>query len=124
MLEDKFRQHVMEQIRRLRDRYHPRDFLIMVERHGVVGAAKRLLADPRHTSYGLERLWELKELDASVEFAVCLPWFQPLFTPEEIDEAAGRLVRHEFPLQERLKRAEQSPPAWFVDASLTVEGNE
>ena len=51
------------------------------------GRNEGLLADPRHASYGFERLWELQALDASVEFAVCLPWFRDLFTPDEIEEA-------------------------------------
>jgi hypothetical protein len=88
-----------------------------VERHGAVGATKRLLADPRHTSYGFERLWELQALDASVEFAVCLPWFRDLFTPDEIEEAENRLILHDFPLQECLERASRVPPQWVVVAT-------
>jgi Deoxyribonuclease NucA/NucB len=41
----------------------------MVSEHGAVGASKRLLADPRHTSHGFERPYELGELHASIEFA-------------------------------------------------------
>ena len=67
-----------------------------------------------HTSYGFERLWELGELGASVEFAVCLPWFRELFTVEEQEEAERRLVLHDFPLARRLAEAEQRPPAWAV----------
>ncbi len=121
VLEDRFRQHVMEQVRRLRDRYNPAEFLIMVSEHGAVGATKRLLADPRHTSYGFERLHELGALDASVEFAVSLSWFQPLFRVDEVEEAERRLLLHEFPLRERLARAERTPPAWSVDPPLTDE---
>jgi hypothetical protein len=97
VLEDRFREHAMTQVKRLQGRYNPTDFLAMVAQHGAVGATKRLLADPRHTSYGFERLWELKALDASVEFAVCLPWFHDLFTEDEIEEAENRLILHNFP---------------------------
>jgi hypothetical protein len=45
----------------------------MLRERGAVGATKQLLADPRHTSYGFEKLWEMGELETSVEFAVCLP---------------------------------------------------
>jgi hypothetical protein len=38
---------------------------------------ERLLTDPRSTSYGVEKVWELNSLDARVEYAVCLPWFKP-----------------------------------------------
>jgi len=93
----------------------------MVSEHGAVGATNRLLADPHHTSYGFERLHELGALDASVEFAVCLSWFQPLFTVDEVEEAERRLLLHEFPLRERLARAERTPPAWSVDPPLTDE---
>jgi hypothetical protein len=58
---------------------------------------------------------ELGELDASVDFAVCLPWFQPLFTGAEIEEAERRLILHGFRLKERLDRARRTPPAWSVD---------
>lgn len=84
----------------------------MVYQYGGVGASKRLLADPRHTSYGFEKLWEMGELERSVEFAVCLSWFSPLFTDGEVSEAENRLLLHDFPLAERLAAREASPPAW------------
>jgi hypothetical protein len=77
-LADRFHKHVNFEIRRLQGRYNPTEFRRMVEQYGAVDAAKRLLADPRHTSYGFERLWELSALDASIEFAACLPWFREL----------------------------------------------
>lgn len=76
--------------------YNPTEFYRMVERHGgVAPTAHRLLADPRHTSYGFQRLYEMDRLDASVEYAVCLPWFSELYTPEEQDEARTWLLLHE-----------------------------
>ena len=38
--------------------------------------AKILLANPRLTSEGFERLWEMGELNRSVEFVANLPWFR------------------------------------------------
>ncbi len=64
---------------------------------------------------------ELGALDAGVEFAVCLPWFQPLFTAAEIGEAEQRLLLHDFPLRDHLARVERTPPPWVVDRPLTDE---
>lgn len=123
-LEERFRQHVMAEVKRLQGRYNPTEFLRMVHEHGAVGATKRLLVDPRSTSYGFGRLWDLGALDASVEFAVRLPWFQLLFTPDEIEKAEQRLVAHDFPLGERLGQATRTPPSWLVDDSLPDESDE
>ena len=37
------------------------------------------------------------ELSRSVEFATNLPWFTPLFTDDELNEARSRLILHDFP---------------------------
>lgn len=113
-LRKRFDQHVLAGVDRLKGRgYNPTLFLRLVQEHrSAVSATKQLLRGGRHTSYGFERLWELKELEVSVEFAVCLPWFQDLFTLEEQDEAERRLVLHDFPLQQRLDVARRQPPAW------------
>jgi hypothetical protein len=92
--------------------YRPTDFLEMVRLHGAVGATKRLLAMPGHTSYGFQRLYELGRLDASVEFGACLPWFEELFTGDEIKEARTRLIVHKFPLKEKLAAAVAARPDW------------
>jgi hypothetical protein len=113
-LQERFQQHVMGEVQRLKNRYNPTLFLQMVRVHGAVVAAKRLLADPRHTSYGFEKLWEMGELESSVEFAVCLPWFAELFTDAEKEEAERRLVLHEFPLSDRLAAASAYPPEWTL----------
>jgi 5-methylcytosine-specific restriction protein A len=112
-----FNRHILDGIPRLRKlNYNPFEFLEMVERYGgAVGATKHLLADPRHTSYGFQRLYELKRLEDSVEFATCLPWFNELFTPAELEEAETRLIAHEFPLKSRLSAAAESPPAWLQE---------
>ena len=105
----RFRDHVTGGLAKLRGRYNPHLFLGMVQERGAVAAAKRLLADPRHTSYGFEKLWETQELESSVEFAVCLPWFSELFTEAEIAEAERRLLLHDFPLRERLDSVSARP---------------
>lgn len=121
--EAKFQQHVLADIERLKGRYNPTIYRVMISEHGAVETAKRLLADPASTSYGFEKLWKLGSLDASVEYAVCLPWFQPLFTLAEVEAAERRLVLHDFPIQERLERAARNPPSWTVDSVLTDEGD-
>jgi len=96
--------------------YKPTLFLRLVHEHGsAVAASKQLLRAGRHTSHGFERLWEMGELGASVEFAVCLPWFQELFTLEEQQEAERRLVLHDFPLRQRLEAAQRHAPEWIDD---------
>jgi hypothetical protein len=36
-------------------------------------------------------------LNRNVEFVANLPWFQELFTEDELDEARTRLTLHDFP---------------------------
>lgn len=117
-LEKRFETHLLTDVDELRGRYDPRLFQQMIHRHGGVGTAQRLLADPRHTSYGFEKLWELRELERSMEFAVLLPWFRSLFTVEEQDEAERRLILHDFPVKERLASRSTSPPSWVSAALL------
>lgn len=111
-LAERFDAYVLGGVDRLKALgYNPALFLTMAALPGgVVVAARRLLAGPRRTSDGFRRLYEMGELGSSVEFAVCLPWFAPLFTDEEVDEARVRLVLHEFPLDRRL--AATSTPGW------------
>ncbi|CAN3983482.1 HNH endonuclease [Kitasatospora purpeofusca] len=80
--------------------YNPIAFLGMIKTSGGVSTAKKLLASAEDTSYGFARLWEKKKLDASVEFAVCLPWFRELFTEEELHRAEFRLTEHHFDLDQ------------------------
>jgi hypothetical protein len=114
-LAQKFDAYVLDGVDHLRARgYHPTLFLATVAQCGsVVATTKLLLADPRRTSYGFEKLWEMKELDRSVEFAVCLPWFRRLFDDDEVDEARRRLILHDFPLMQRLAVESAHPPAWY-----------
>lgn len=65
-------------------------FLQMLEEHGGVATAKRLLrADQPQT--GLYKLWELKLLASSTEALVLKERYRSLFTAEEIAEAHRRL---------------------------------
>jgi hypothetical protein len=96
--------------------YNPTQFLEMVQSTGdAVQATKRLLASPRHTSYGFQRLYTLGRLVDSVEFAALLPWFEPLFTVDEREEARTRLILHDFPVEAKLRAATATPPAWVED---------
>lgn len=71
-------------------------FLQMLEEHGGVETAKRLLAKS-DAQMGLSRLWELGLLHESMEAVI---WdntrFHPLFTPSEIEEAHKRLDAFEY----------------------------
>ncbi|WP_382465491.1 hypothetical protein ACFIN9_18785 [Streptomyces noursei] len=115
MLEAEFEEYVSRGIATLkRVGYNPIRFLEMVgECGGALGATKRLLSNSRHTSYGFERLWGLGRLDATVEYAACLPWFEELFAPQEIYEASTRLITHDFPLPSRI--AAETAPAWLSE---------
>ncbi|MFF3595646.1 hypothetical protein [Kitasatospora indigofera] len=113
VLEREFERYVLAGIPDLQRRgYNPSLFLRMVREHGAVRAAKRLLSSGAGTSTGFTTLWKLGRLDASVEYAVCLPWFRELFSQEEAERAERRLDLHEFPLR-RIWDAE--PPQWYLD---------
>ncbi|MFI1196965.1 hypothetical protein ACH4T9_27410 [Micromonospora sp. NPDC020750] len=116
-LRERFHEYVLGGLPRLmRLGYNPFQFRELVERHGdAVGATMHLLADPRHTSYGFQRLFDLGRLEDTVEFAACLPWFTELFHPQELHEARTRLIVHGFPLDARLAAAAASPPNWLTD---------
>ncbi|WP_426509439.1 hypothetical protein ACPPVO_01595 [Dactylosporangium sp. McL0621] len=119
-LAQRFTQYVLDGIPQLvRLGYRPNEFQTMVHAYGAVGATKRLLADPRHTSYGFQKLYELGRLDSSVEFAVLLPWFEDLFTEDERYEARTRLVLHDFPVDAKLRSATATPPPWTNDEDGT-----
>jgi hypothetical protein len=65
-------------------------FKRMINEHGGVQAAKRLLAK-QEIQEGLMKLWELQLLNQSMEALVIQKRFQSLFTPAEIAEAHWRL---------------------------------
>jgi uncharacterized membrane protein len=114
----RFHQHVLADVAYLKTRgYNPTRFIALIAQTGsAVAAAKQLLDDPRHTFYGFERLWEMGELARSVEFAANLPWFQPLFTDQELQAGRSRLALHDFPVEARMAAAAAEPPAWTKTA--------
>jgi hypothetical protein len=65
-------------------------FRQMIDEHGAVDAAKRLLAT-RDIQTGLMRLWKMESLSKSMEALVIQARFQPLFSDHEIAEAKRRL---------------------------------
>ena len=70
--------------------YHAAYFKRMLDEHGGLEAAHRLLAGPE-TQSGLFKLWELGLLDSSVEALVIQERFRPLFSEKEIARAHQRL---------------------------------
>ena len=68
-------------------------FLRMVNDHGGVAAAQRLLAAPEPQA-GLSSLWELDLLDYSMEALVLEPRWAELFTDAERKAARYRLDQH------------------------------
>ena len=46
---------------------------MIAQNKSVVIVAKMLFASPRLTTEGFERLWEMGELNRSIEFAATLP---------------------------------------------------
>ena len=62
----------------------------MVQQHGGVAAAKRLLFSPVAQS-GLTKLWERERLDISMEALVVQERWKPLFSDAERQTARERL---------------------------------
>lgn len=71
--------------------YKATSFLQMVNEHGGVETARRLLRQP-NPAEGLTRLWEMGRLDLSVEAFVLRPEYATLFTPEELAVARRHLA--------------------------------
>ena len=65
-------------------------FKRMIDEHGGVQAAKRLLA-MQEIQEGLMKLWGMNLLRQSMEALVIQERFEPLFTEAEIAEARRRL---------------------------------
>ncbi|MCW1968699.1 MAG: hypothetical protein KIH69_011365 [Anaerolineae bacterium] len=70
--------------------YRATVFRRMVNEHGGVKTAKRLLATNTMQS-GLYELFNCGRLDLTVESLVCQPEYQSLFTHEELEEAKRRI---------------------------------
>jgi len=91
--------------------YSPTRFIQMVAEFGGVDAAHALLKGPE-ASDGFSQLWEMNRLDMSVEAKVLLPWFEELFTNEELRNARRKLEAHRFDVESYLANARLSPPDW------------
>lgn len=118
MLAAKFEAYLQADVEDLTGVYNPTYFRRMLGDLGGVGTAKLLLEPHRSSAYGFERLWELGQLERSLEFAVLLPWFAELFTVDELEEARRRLVLLDFDVEGRLSTRTSSLPEWV--ASLPV----
>lgn len=77
--------------------YNATYFLRMLDDHGGVETAHRLLEPHSAVSDGFTTLVLEKRLDLSVEATVLKPEFQPLFTQDELDEARRRLAPYDWP---------------------------
>lgn len=91
-LENKFHQAMLGIYEQANDacEYNPTRFLQMVQEHGGIETARRLLAKDEVQS-GLTTLWECHRLDLSMEALVIQPRFRSLFTELEIATARERL---------------------------------
>ena len=68
--------------------YVPTRFLQMLQEHGGVETARRLLPQ---MSEGFAKLWEKGRLDLTVEYVILQPQWRSLFTDAERDIARRRL---------------------------------
>lgn len=90
-LEEQFHHAMISVYENAKDHdYFATYFKRMINEHGGVQAAKRLLAK-QEIQEGLMKLWELQLLNQSMEALVIQKRFQSLFTPAEIAEAHRRL---------------------------------
>lgn len=96
-VEQQFHEAMIEVYRRAKSEcgYNATRFYLMVEKHGGVETAHRLLAG-EGASDGLTELWRQGRLDISVERQVLLPQFASLFTEAEREKARTRLRDLEF----------------------------
>lgn len=70
--------------------YNATRFIQMVQNHGGVEAARRLLHTPGF-QYGFTELWQCGRLDITMEALVIQPQYHELFAEEEINIARSRL---------------------------------
>ena len=90
-LSELFHKNMVQVYEKAKDQdYFATQFKSMLDQHGGVETAKRLLAKSQPQT-GLFRLWEMKILDSSMEALVIQERFSELFTDEEINEARNRL---------------------------------
>ncbi len=90
-LEDEFHRAMVSVYEAAKEHdYYATYFKQMLDTHGGLEAAKRLLAKDEIQT-GLMKLWELKLLHHSMEAAVLEERFRSLFTEAELREAWRRL---------------------------------
>jgi hypothetical protein len=90
-LQDQFTQELRGTYESARRRgYIATYFLQMLEEHGGVETARKLLAKPEPQT-GLFELWQLNLLHESMEAVVLQNKFKELFTPDELEKAHRRL---------------------------------
>ncbi len=70
--------------------YNPTRFIQMLEDHGAVDTAI-VLVNGAKIHEGLEKLWEFKRLDLSVEAIICREPYCHLFSDEILAKAKNRL---------------------------------
>ena len=100
-LGERFEREVLEDCRFLsrEHRYTPTYYMKMVQEHGAVKATKILLAS-KQPAEGFVKLWDLKQLELSVEAKALKRIYQPLFSHEELRAARKRLDDLDFHLQD------------------------
>ena len=93
--------------------YNASRFNQMLEEHGGVETARRLInSDTPSQGFGV--LWEHHRLDLSVEAIAILPDYEGLLTAVERASARRRLTDHGFDVDAYLKRAQIQRPPWDV----------
>jgi hypothetical protein len=87
-----FDQVVVDTIERCKSElgYNPRQFRVMVNQYGALGAVRRILHAPA-VSDGFVTLWERRRLDLTVEAIATDPQFVHLFDADELAVAQKRL---------------------------------
>jgi hypothetical protein len=83
--------------------YNPTRFNHMVAEHGGPEAV-RLLLKGRASSDGVTTLWEHNRLEMSCEAMALLPWYEELFSSEELAVARRRLTEHNFDIDGFIQR--------------------
>ena len=79
--------------------YHATRFRMMLEEHGGVETARRLL-NAANTQDGLTRLWDHQRLDLAVEYHVLQPRFHSLFDESIRSKAGERLNAFDYVVDE------------------------
>jgi hypothetical protein len=92
--------------------YNPTRFNQMVAEHGGPEAVRSLLKG-RDASDGFTTLWEHGRLDMSCEAVALLPWYEELFSDDELASARHRLTEHNFDYNSFIERSAASPPLWW-----------